>query len=522
MSIQITRFFAISALCASFGCTSNGTDACTGVSWPSLSGSVSFVSASCGSSDGDGSRSSPFAAIGDALVAAPSGTTVAVAAGTYAESLKVPAGVSVVGIGSTLVHIAPSSDVGIAIESAGASRIEGLTISGAKGSGIRISKAAAILVNIVVENTVAGAVGTSGNGITADGAASIDVQGSKIANNAGIGIAVTGSGKVAIIDPVFSADPLKMPRGKDSVGIIDPVFTPQSAIANNAMGGIAIIDPVFLPKADGNNTDALSIKSTDIRDNTKWGVHLVGAGATIERSAVRGTKKPAAGEGGDGIWLEIGARKDAPVPNFLVDAGTFISGNGRAGLLLETDVIAEIASELSLNGRCGLWAEGAKTVVHIGPAALFGQNTMIGAAITEGAMVKVEGATFSNAVALKYTPANGASVDLADGIGIYDKARGSITGAKFIGNKRVAVLARDPEFKADGTPSVLVTNCTISGSKYGVVIHSTTNSKQAGVASAAPSNSYADVTTETDDTDLPAQTSLCDYTQGEKCDPPKP
>src|SRR5690606_28414972 len=49
-------------------------------------------------SGGDGSRNAPFGTVSEALEGAPPGTTIVVAAGTYAEALVIPTEVQVLGV----------------------------------------------------------------------------------------------------------------------------------------------------------------------------------------------------------------------------------------------------------------------------------------------------------------------------------------------------------------------------------------------------------------------------------------
>ena len=167
----------------------------------------------------------------------------------------------------------------------------------------------------------------------------------------------------------------------------------------------------------------------------------------------------------------------------------------------------------------GVWAQGEKATVRLSKAAHLAQNTMVGVAVTGGATLDVTGARVSETKVHAYMPpAGGGPVDLADGIGIFGKARGTIRDAVIRDNPRAGVIGRDCATDAVGLPDLKIENTQISGSKYGVVISGKYG--QANVAgSAAPKdkgNSYDGVAKESSEEDLTVQESPCDG--GKPCD----
>ena len=118
------------------GCTAE--EPASTCSFPATTGTTTYVAANgCGGSgSADGSKANPYATIEAATKGAKAGTTIAVAAGTYKESVALPAGVNLTGSGATSTKIQPPTSFGISVTGTGTSAIGGLTVNGAKGVGI--------------------------------------------------------------------------------------------------------------------------------------------------------------------------------------------------------------------------------------------------------------------------------------------------------------------------------------------------------------------------------------------------
>ena len=513
----VATLTAMSALAAAASCGS--PEACDGVTFPTASGRVLRVSSQCGTANGTGSATVPFATISAALAAAQTGDTVVVAAGTYTESLDVKAGVNLVGAGATAVRVQPKTGAAIAIKGTGATKISGIGVYNAVGFGIGISEGAeVVLQGVRVEKTVAAAQGTHlGYGVAATGAKSVSLQGCQLVGNSAVGLVSSGSGPISIIDPLFLKNPIASARGAGTVGIIDPLFTPQSQITGNQGGGVAIIDPLFAPTSDAS-VAALTVSATDIAANGKYGIALYGASATISRTAIRATK----GNQGDAADGLIVAPRQTALANAValavnVDETSIITGNGRAGVLATGKCDVVVAAEVSLSGRGGVWAQGDTAKMRITKTAVLAQNAMVGVAVTAGATLELTGARVVDTKVVAYVPpAGGTKVDLGDGIGVFGKARGSVRDAVLKGNPRAGVIGHDCAANSSGLPDLQVENTSITGSKYGVVIAGKYSQSNAS-ASAAPKdkgNSYADVANESADEDLAVQESPCDGGKG--------
>ena len=490
------------ALVFSAGC--DDPDPCASPGYPSASGTVLRVHGVCGSGQGDGSAQAPFASIGAALLHASAGTTVVVASGIYRESVTLPPGVNLVG---SATQLSPYDGVGLTIAGKGTSTVRSIAIVEARGIGIDIDQAEVVLDQVIVRGTNSLSAAQPGHGIRANAAAKLTLQGCQVQDSAGIGVAVTGSGPVVIIDPLFK--PAQLARSQDQAGIIDPLFMPASRITSNALGGVAIIDPLFVPNSTAVD---LQVVASDIGKNGKYGVALFGASARIERSALHGSTS-VAGAQGDGLILAAATHgaNAAKKLSVALDAGSVITGCARLGLLIAAPGKAEVAGEVSQCERGGVWAQGQGAEAEIQGTALLAKNAVVGVAASAGARLAVFGARIHDTLALAYTaPGSTGSVDLADGVGVFSQASGKVSGAKLIGNLRAGVIGHSCATKSDGMPDLLIENTLIQGSKYGVVV---AGQFGAGAASAsAPEsgdNKYTDVDSQQSTDVLAVQENPC-------------
>lgn len=463
----------------------------------SASGPAVYVSAVCGADSGDGTQAQPLRTLSAGVARAKAGTTVLAAAGTYSESVALPGGVSLAGFGK--VRIVPFGN-GISVSGPGQTTISGVTVSGAKGTGIAVTGTVIRLENVRVEATVAGA-GGSGSGVAISAAAKVEIVASQLVGNAKYGVEVSGSGPTSIIDPLFHVDP----RGlAGNVAIIDPLFLPHSEATGNGQGGVAIIDPLFAPAPDTTQPDLL-LTATRIADNGRFGVVLQGASAVVQRSAIAMTHKTDS-EVADGLSVQPG--KDAArAVSVTVDKASILLGNARAGVMVGAAGDIAIDGEISHSGKGGIWAHGSQTTVRLGANAVLFGNTMIGVAVSEGAHLECNGARIAKAAPRKVS-SGGKSDEMADGIGIYSNAHGSIVGSKLDDNPRAAVIASNCGVDAYGQPDVQVKDTAISGSKFQVVVQCpAAMAAVGGPKDATPPSAGG---TDANGSDLVLQTSVCD------------
>lgn len=160
-----------------------------------------------------------------------------------------------------------------------------------------------------------------------------------------------------------------------------------------------------------------------------------------------------------------------------------------------------------------MWAQGSATKVTVTSAAHLAQNKMVGIAVTGGATLDFNGGRVSDTKAKSYAnPAGGPVTELADGIGGFGLARGTIKGAMLKNNPRAGIIGNGCAATKDRMPDLIIESTSILGSKYGVVVHGSYSQAGSNAASAAApankGNSY-DVATESSQEDLPVDDSAC-------------
>ncbi len=480
-------------------CTTSSV--CETTAFPAASGTVLYVSQECGAKDGDGSKARPFLELAGATAAAKPGTTVLVAAGTYAESVTLPAGVSMKGVARNQVTIGPPAQaagkaaVGIEIvEQPGEVTVTAVTISGATSLGVHITKANVKLSDVAVKATSAtitasGSFLPDGHGIWATEAQRLTLESCAITGNAGTGVGTKGVDAVVVTDPNYKQVPRRGPGGNTS--IIDPHFAPASVIADNKGGGIAIIDPHFMPGGSQGGGHALMLIATNVSGNTGFGVAVYGAGVAVVCSAIHGTKAAIGSDYADGLLVApaVAAAAATLHPDVSVDKDSTVANNGRAGVLVAAGSEVALAGEFSANGMGGIWAQGKETTVRVAATSRLSGNSMLGVAATGGARLLVDGATIEDTKAALFAPSGGGKpTEVGDGVTVFGRSRAQITNAIISNNFRAGVLVNDLGVKAIGGKAeftgseVTITKSHFEGGSYGIAIN------QPADAGAAPTN----------------------------------
>ena len=436
--------------------------------------SALHVSESCGVDGGDGSLASPYKTLADATKAAQAGDTIALAPGAYVGGVELAAGINLVGLLDDHVTISGDGEHVLKISGKGSTEVRGLTVMGTAKRGIVVDQTAISLGGVHVK-------GVGGTGVHVTGSPTVDLIGSRISASAGVGLIAKGTGKVGIIDPIYLPSP-RVADGK--VGIIDPIYAPGSSIQGNQGGGVAIIDPIYSPaKTDELSVAHLLVKATDIDANGGFGIALYGAGAIIERSAIRNTIKGAKGPWADGILVAMGKGKAAQTPDIHIDESSLVLDNGRTGVLVMGPSKVLVDGEISGNKFCGAWAGNPMSLFHVRAKATLHGNKMVGLTVSKGADLRVDGATISGTTVMMLKNAKGEVMKVADGIGVYDGARATVKKAHISGNARAAVVIHAAAQKKDadgnglvdarGNPEldVQIEGCTMTGNKHGIVVN---------------------------------------------------
>lgn len=521
-----SRLAAFAALVALGGCADAGMDLATSRLDPcelegapvveGHTGRFWFVrDASCGGG-GDGTRERPFTQVQQAVSAAMPGDTVVVGPGTWEGGVTLPAGVHLAALTKGTVTL--RGGPGLRVDGDGDTTVQGLVVSEARGAGVMIGEGAARLVDVTVEKaTKDGAL--PGHGVVAEGTASLILTRTTLTANAGLGLLAKGTGRVAIIEPIYEPSP----RGKDGkFGIIEPIYLPTSRIVGNGLGGVAIIEPIYSPTAPN-----LRLESTLVSGNQGFGVGLWGASASVVNSAVVSTRVGPGGPWADGVLFAKGV--DGQDVTVTIDARSVVLDNARTGVAMLARGTLAAAADISGNSLCGVWA-GSSGSVSLSSEAVFGRNVLAGVAVSDGASLEMTGATVRGTVAADIG-ARGDDAQAGDGIGVFDGARATITNVNLVGNARAGVLVHQAATKDDGTPDVTITGSTVTGGKYAVVVNGTpapsfaannkyqrdaeegTDSGQSsgGGGTAQPGSSAPD---DLDNADVPVKTSICDAGQG--------
>lgn len=435
--------------------------ACAKVSWPAVTTKAHYVSAACGQTGGSGSTARPWNTIGAAAQRAKAGESIAVAAGTYTESVQLPAGVTLVGVATDQVVIQPKSGLGFLVQGGGATTLAQLTVKGATGAAISVSGGAVALHRVRATGTrqlnEAG-----GSGLQVLDAPTVLVQDSVLDGNDGAGVLAQNCGAVLVI----GTNGVK-PRGATNADVVDDAFAPTSRIEGNKSTGIAVLTTMTAP---ATGKASLTLVGTDVRGNYATGVMLRGVHAVIVRSALRETAVPEKGDWGDGLAV-VPPIAGTTAQSFVdIDAESMLANNARSGMLLIGDAHATVSGGVCCNGSVGLAVQNG-AVAALTQSARIAKNKALNVLINSSGQLFAKGATIAESLAAKWAePRRGMVSWAADGILVSSQGRVSLDGVQFVDNPRVALLLKGCAAKADGSPDVSITNCTFQNSKYGVAL----------------------------------------------------
>jgi hypothetical protein len=302
------------AVCASHEAHFPGSSDCTSVGsacpvdgWPTTApADAVFVRA--GASGGDGTRSAPHGTLGAALAGAPDGTTLAVAPGSYAEAITVPAGVTVVGACAELTQITPGPsasvpavamtgpgaslvDVTVAarrtgISTADAVTLERVLVTDARGTGIRVEGGALTGQRVVVRGTREDASG-GGEALFVAAEATVDLERVVLDDNRGGALRAT-SGTVTLRDAAIADTIADIAGGNGRAIVVETgarVELTRAALEGHrehaatatGSGAALVLRDVVVRDTLGRDSDGLEGRAVAV-----WG----GAEATLERVLV--------------------------------------------------------------------------------------------------------------------------------------------------------------------------------------------------------------------------------------------
>jgi parallel beta-helix repeat protein len=359
---------------------------------------------------GDGSRGRPFAKIQDAIDAVPEGGAVLVAAGEYAENLKIGKGVAVIGSEMEM----PAEQAGIILQAPNPNAISvngamgvllrGFNVKSPVGVGLLVEGGGeATLEGSWIEGASPDSAGQAGHGIVATSDAAIILQRDHIWSCEGGGVLIDGA-KGQIIHTTVSES-----KGTGGIRIAratGEVRVEASQVLSNANVGIAVLSSraIILQSEVMNTIGDGKWGSADgilLAELVEGGASLGVAEATLEGNTIEGNDRAGIVVSGNtkgiilqnqirqnadhtargaGIWLQAGAGTEMPIQ---ITKNT-ISGNHFFGIGVSSSRAIILQNNAISETALGEWADG-------GAAIPLGE----GIGVFKGAFVQIEGNTIN-------------------------------------------------------------------------------------------------------------------------------
>ncbi len=368
---------------------------------------------------GVGSEGAPFRSIqaGLDLAGSQGGGTVAVAAGSYSETLVFSTdhpGVQLAGRCRELVTLdaagGDESTPGIDIDTRyGDVELSGVSVVGSSHLGVRVDSGTVRLVALAVEGSASVGVEINRSGVPAP--TTVEMEGCDVVGNTEMGVLAWDQGmQVSLVDTVIR-DTRPTEAGTGGYGIL-------------ARYGVA-----------------LSLEACDIASNTEAGIVAVDSGTEIALldTVIRDTRTHGDGRNGWGIWLGGGAA--------LTAQGCAVVGNAAAGILaLESGTQAALL-DTSVQDTVpdGTGAGGYGLGVGDG-ATLTAEGCEVSGNMDIGVVALDDGTEVSLADTVVRGTVAGEDGDAGYGISVFSGAELTADGCWIAGNMAVGIVALD-----DGT-----------------------------------------------------------------------
>lgn len=385
---------------------------------------------------GDGSKSSPFATISEAILFAEEtadgskGTVILVEPGVYFEALEIrvqelnnpplqvqawspdseqqvefelrppagsPAGIMLVGPGGGVPELV---------------KLVGARVVDATSVGIWVAGARVEMSRCRIE----GAVGTP-------------------ALPFGYGVLVTDSAEMTVADSQVI--------GSERVGILvkSAVATvAKTLVEDNTGGGIRF-----------EKSDGFVVDDCDVQDNGIAGISAFSSAGEILDTSIEGTLPPADAvdsqpASADGIVIgELFVENAGQGPSAVLVERNVVSDNARVGVLLSDGATGHVVDNVvSGNQRAGIWVQygGAGEgfeVVQIAKNQVL-DNKYIAVGVTHGARVEIEDNLIGATVPVVHFEGVEMLTRFGDGIGLFENAQANISGNVLVKNHRVDIL----------------------------------------------------------------------------------
>lgn len=375
-----------------------------------------------------GTRVAPYSSLAQAIEAAPAGATVAVARGTYPGGLQLAKPLQLRGRCAAMVHLKPEIGESALVLKAGAdgSSVQGLRVTGGTEPlyvsmaqkvelrrilvdagqliGILVTTgASAQIVDSVVSHTVGDQSDVDGGTGIAAVDASVQVSQVRVTRSRGIGVVVSGGGKLTLTDCVVDEG------------------NPQEAKGPAGMGAYV------------GQSSSLTVRRSRLHRNGAAGVKLKGKGAQllIERSAVTSTRPwwTITKTHGLGLHGQTGAQifADAVLIHDNRSIGAAIEQDGDGVLQLQRSAVT--GTRRLPEGTMGVGLAGhGKVQVELSQVLLddnerhsamlgFGALATLERVLVRGNRLGLDPKTFSSALLVH----DGAHVDLQD-VSVWDNA----------------------------------------------------------------------------------------------------
>ncbi len=389
-------------------------EACGTGSWGALEvdASTVFVDASA-PEEGDGSEGAPLRSIQPALDLAGSrgGGLVAVAAGTYAETLILDtdhAGVQLRGRCHELAildaSVGDTSTPGISIEvNNGEVQVAGMGVLGSAYVGVLVGSGVVRLDHTRVEGSAMFGVAAHRSAMAPT---SLELQDCLLHDNSPVGVLVFESGtEVSLVDTVVSGTQLEG-SGQDGYGAMvhsaATLTTRGSTFVGNRSGGlvavnegteVSLVDTVIrdgLPQTSGVRgygvevMDGASLTTLDciLEGNSELGMSIEGSGTQVvlHSTTIQGTRPSEDGGVGYGAQVGEGAELWAEGCWLLDNSGTglLVSGTGAEVTLLDSSILDTRPNGLEEGGYGAIAHDGSTLTLE---GCTLGSNVKGGLAV---------------------------------------------------------------------------------------------------------------------------------------------
>lgn len=387
---------------------------------------------------GDGTESSPFGTIAEAMDLAADGTVIALSKGIFDEEIELRQGVTLWGacVAETrLTTSSPDTDlgtvevrgldatlrnlqiggprVGVRVPGAVASvRLEDVVIDGATGYGVIVEGGVVAGLNVVIRDTQAFAgTGELGIGLWSGMGAQVDLSRVVIDGNRYLGVASFGaSTSLKLSDLCILNTQAQEVDGSGGFGVMvgggAGAELARVVIEENRDIGVwvydadtevllsdAIVRETLSRESDGHFGLGMEVSRgahVEVRralfdQNRETGIWALDAGSRVELTdaIIRDTReRDQGGQFGQGLVVEDGARVDVSRTLLEGNSSSGASGIGNETRLVMTDLVVRITRGQDSDGRFGsglLISEGARADVT---RALFERNTTEGVRAT--------------------------------------------------------------------------------------------------------------------------------------------